>query len=63
MTRRYAEVHKEAEPRYWVCECGVKHQFGGWYAAHTHLQLQHTCECGLIHQTKNYEVWMEVTEC
>lgn len=31
----------------WVCVCGEEHGIGAYAAAHWHLELYHTCKCGI----------------
>lgn len=33
----------------WACQCGAKHSFGHWAAAHWDEGFVHDCDCGLRH--------------
>ena len=38
----------------WKCECGKKHEFGSYVAAHWREALDHTCdECRAVHVVQN----------
>ncbi len=47
-------------PKDFACECGQKHEFGFYVAAHSDILLTHTCDkCGAQHYIRNYNVGLK----
>lgn len=41
---------KDEMKKGFICECGERHEFGMWVAAHWGERLVHTCpKCGRVH--------------
>jgi len=55
--RDLAKVSKRGVPSGFTCtKCEKWHMFGGYVAAHTNVELVHTCDCGAKHSVRNYVV-------
>lgn len=51
MSKQYSPDEK------WQCECGKRHEFGVYVAAHSKEELTHTCDsCSAVHSVFDYTV-------
>lgn len=55
--RELAKVSKRGAASGFTCtECKKWHMFGVYVAAHAHVELVHTCDCGAKHRVLDYVV-------